>query len=56
MALRAAAALALPPGPARLAAEAEAAADVGLLPYTFTSWTDALELGLMPVRDAWRGM
>lgn len=51
VALRAAAALALPPGPGRLAAEAEAAAEVCLLPYTFTSWTDALESELMPVRE-----
>ncbi|KAG2493587.1 hypothetical protein HYH03_008106 [Edaphochlamys debaryana] len=47
VAVRAGAALALPPGPSRLAAEAEAAAELCLLPFTFTSWTDAWEHGLM---------
>ncbi|GFR50871.1 hypothetical protein Agub_g13159 [Astrephomene gubernaculifera] len=46
---RAAAALKLPVGPARLRAEVEAAADLALLPYTFTNWTDAWEQGLMQV-------
>ncbi|PNH05886.1 Amidase 1 [Tetrabaena socialis] len=44
---RAEAALAMPPGLARLQAEVEAAAECRFLPFTFSNWTEAWEHGLM---------